>query len=249
MSKNFDLLQRASQGEFERGGLALPATMTRTYEMRPVPSAHVLSREELVKLVQAVFLAPGKESRRAVVFAGAAAECGCTSICLGASQALAAECDQSVCLVDSNLRFPSMHLCLGAENRRGLSEAISESGPIQDYVRKLPIPNLWFLPSGVKCSPLAGTGGFGGRLSARLAELRQAFRYVLMDCPPVNVYSDALALAQWSDGVVLIVSANATRREAARRAKEYFVNAGADVIGVVLNNRTYPIPQVIYDRL
>ncbi len=249
MSKNFDLLQRASQGEWGGGGLGLPPPVSRTYEMRPVPSAHVLSREELIKLVQIVFLTPGKESRRAVVFTGAGAETGCSSVCLGAAQALAVQAEQPVCLVDSNLRFPSLHLCLGVENRRGLSEAMTDGGSALDYVKQLPIPNLWFLPSGMKCSPLTGAGGLGGRLAGRITELRQEFRYVLMDSPPVNVYSDAIPLGQWSDGVVLVVSANSTRREAARRAKEYFVNAGAEILGVVLNNRTYPIPQVIYDRL
>lgn len=249
MSKNFDLLQRASQGEWERHGLMLPPVVGRTYEMRPVPSVHVLSREELIKLVQMVFRMPGKESRRAVVFTGAAAETGCSSVCLGAAQVLAAQAERPVCLVDSNMRFPSLHLCLGVDNRRGLSEAISEGGPILDYLKKLPIPNLWFLPSGMKCSPLTGAGGFSGRLASRIAELRQSFHYLIMDSPPVNVYSDAIPLGQWSDGVVLVVSANSTRREAARRAKEYFVNAGAELVGVVLNNRTYPIPQVIYDRL
>jgi Mrp family chromosome partitioning ATPase len=87
------------------------------------------------------------------------------------------------------------------------------------------------------------------RLAARIGELRKEFSYVLMDSPPINIYSDALALGQSADGVILIVSANSTRREAARKAKECLQNAGAQLLGAVLNNRTYPIPQAVYDRL
>ena len=87
------------------------------------------------------------------------------------------------------------------------------------------------------------------RLNARIEELRQEFPIILMDSPPVNLYSDAISLGQSADGVVLVVSANSTRKEAARRAKQSFENAGARLLGAVLNNRTYPIPQVIYDRL
>jgi Mrp family chromosome partitioning ATPase len=87
------------------------------------------------------------------------------------------------------------------------------------------------------------------RLAARIMELRQEFRYVLMDSPPVNVYSDAVPLGQAADGVILVISANSTRREEACKAKVCLESAGAPLLGVVLNNRTYPIPQVIYNRL
>ncbi len=248
LSRNFDLLQRVSKEEKWRGGFFPQPAATRTYEMRPVPDAQVLSREELMKLVQMVFLVPRQHSPSVVVFSGAASGAGCSTICVGATEALAAQTEVPVCLVDSNLRFPSLHSCLGVENRRGLSEALLEGGPIRDYVQKLPPPNLWFLPSGLRCSPMMGATS-AGRLTARVVELRQQFRYVVMDSPPVNIYSDAIALGQSADGVVLVVAANSTRREAARKAKDCFQSANTRLLGVVLNNRTYPIPQVIYDRL
>ena len=121
--------------------------------MRPVPDAHVLSREELVKLVQTVFLLPGDNSPRVVVFTGAESAAGCSSICAGAAEALAANVDEPVCLVDSNLRYPSLHLCLGVENNKGLGEALAGSEPIQDYVRKLPGDSMCLLSAGHVSSP------------------------------------------------------------------------------------------------
>ena len=216
--------------------------------MRPVPDVDVLSREKLMKLVQTVFFRPGIESPRVVVFAGAVAGTGCSSICAGAAEALAAQVEEPVCIVDSNLRLPSLHLSLGVENREGLSEALLNGAPLRKYLQKLPAPNLWFLSSGRSSSPLAGVTS-SSRLASRIAELRQEFRYALMDSPPVNVYSDAVPLVQAADGVILVVSANSTRRDAACKAKTCLENAGASVLGMVLNNRTYPIPQAIYERL
>jgi capsular exopolysaccharide synthesis family protein len=215
--------------------------------MRPVPEAHALSREELVKLVQFVFLLPRQDSPKVVVFAAAASGNGCSSICAGAAEALAAQVEQPVCVVDSNLRYPSLHLCFDMENRRGLCEALSSEGPIRKYVRKLSAPNLWLLPSGLKSSPVSGTMSYT-RLAARISELRQEFSYVLMDSPPINLFSDGIALGQSADGVILVISANSTRRKAARNAKDCLQGAGARLLGVVLNNRTYPIPQAMYDR-
>ena len=248
MSRNFELLQRASREDRRRQDAVPQPPISRTYEMRPVPDAHVLSREKLMKLVQTVFFRPGKAARRVVVFAGAVSGTGCSSICMGAAEALAAQVGEPVCLVDSNLRLPSLHLCLGAENREGLSEALANDAPIRKYLQKLSTPNLWFLPSGRSSSPTLGVVN-SSRLAARILELRQEFRYTLMDSPPVNVYSDAVPLGQISDGVILVVAANSTRIEAACKAKDCFESAGANLLGVVFNSRTYPIPQAIYNRL
>jgi capsular exopolysaccharide synthesis family protein len=208
----------------------------------------VLSREELVKLIQTVFLLPGKNSPKVVVFTGAESGAGCSSICLGAAEALAANVAEPVCLVDSNLRFPSLHLCLGVDNVKGLGEALADPQPIREFVQRLPGDDLWLLSGGLKSSP--GMDAMNSsRLAALIRELRQEFGYILMDSPPVNVYSDAISLAQSADGVVLVVSANSTRKEAARKAKDSLEMAGACLLGAVMNNRTYPIPQVIYDRL
>jgi capsular exopolysaccharide synthesis family protein len=249
LSRNYELLQRVSVESGPRKSATpnkpLPA---RTYEMRPVPSAHVLSREELVKLVQAVFLLPGKRSPKVVVFTGAESGAGCSSICVGAAEALAANVAEPVCLVDSNLRFPSLHLCLNVENDKGLGEALVDAQPVRECVRRLPGDDFWLLSGGLKSSSVVGTIN-SSRLAALIGELRQEFGYIVMDSPPVNVYSDAISLAQSADGVVLVVSANSTRKEAARKAKESFEMAGTCLLGAVLNNRTYPIPQVVYDRL
>ena len=249
MSKYYELLQRvAVEGESRKTALPPPAPSQRVYEMRPVPDAHALSREELVKLIQTVFLMPGNQSPKVVIFSGAESGAGCSSICAGAAEALAAHVTEPVCVVDSNLRYPSLHLCLGVENNKGLGEALASPEPIREFITKLPGERLWLLSSGLISSSRLGTMN-STRLNVRIEELRQEFPYILMDSPPVNLYSDAISLGQSADGVVLVVSANSTRKEAARRAKQSFENAGARLLGAVLNNRTYPIPQVIYDRL
>lgn len=249
MSKYYELLQRVSaEGETRKTALPPLTPPQRVYEMRPVPDAHALSREELVKLIQTVFLMPGNQSPKVVIFSGAESGAGCSSICAGAAEALAAHVTEPVCVVDSNLRYPALHLCLGVENNKGLGEALVSPEPIREFVTKLPGERLWLLPSGLSSASRSGTMN-STRLTGRIDELRQEFPFILMDSPPVNLYSDAISLGQSADGVVLVISANSTRKEAARRAKQSFENAGARLLGTVLNNRTYPIPQVIYDRL
>jgi Mrp family chromosome partitioning ATPase len=83
----------------------------------------------------------------------------------------------------------------------------------------------------------------------RLAELRKYFEYVLIDAPALTPGNDGIMLGRAAEGVVLVLKANASRREAARKAVQDLQNAGARILGAVLNQRTFPIPQAIYSKL
>jgi len=75
------------------------------------------------------------------------------------------------------------------------------------------------------------------------------FAHVVISAPPVGLYADAALLAREADGVVLVLEANATRWRTARKAKHALENARVPVLGTVLNNRTFPIPEKIYRLL
>jgi len=63
------------------------------------------------------------------------------------------------------------------------------------------------------------------------------------------VGSEAALLATLSDGMVLVVEANSTRRVAAQKVTEKLHAANARLLGAVLSGRTFPIPDVIYRNL
>jgi capsular exopolysaccharide synthesis family protein len=207
-----------------------------------------LTQAEESKLVQRVFLLPGPDAPRRVVFTGVGRGNGCTWICARAGITLARQVAGSVCVVDANLRSPSLHHHFDLVNNQGLSGALLHTDPLQDYVRQLAGSNLWVLTSGpLPSDPYALLATESLRL--RMAEMRAMFDYVLIDAPPVNLFNEAALLGQLVDGVVLVMEANSTRREAARKAKERLEAAKSHVLAAVLNNRTFPIPDGIYRRL
>ena len=61
--------------------------------------------------------------------------------------------------------------------------------------------------------------------------------------------NEAMAMAQFVDGIILVLSARRTRRIAARKMKEMLEGAHARILGSVLSDRVFPIPQGIYRRL
>jgi Mrp family chromosome partitioning ATPase len=86
-------------------------------------------------------------------------------------------------------------------------------------------------------------------MRSRLAELRSIFDYVLIDAAPMNACNDAIVLGGLSDGVVLLLKANSSRRETARKALQDLQTANVPALGAVLNQRTFPIPEALYKRL
>jgi hypothetical protein len=80
-------------------------------------------------------------------------------------------------------------------------------------------------------------------------ELGGQFEFVLISAPPINLHAESLALARLVDGVVLVVEANTTRRETVRDMKMRLEVLNVPVLGIVLNDRTFPIPEAVYRRL
>ncbi len=252
MSKNYELLKQA--------GLEREPGPTAAFKITPslvpgrVPAngeglnLDEFAREEAFKLVQRVFLTPSTERPRIVVFASIDHGDGCSRICAQVSKTLASSVAGSVCIVDGNLRSSLLPDLFGVGNHRGLTDALSQEDPVRSFAQRVRPDNLWLL----SCGSLAANSPTllkSDRLKARLTELRAEFDHVVIDAPPLNQYADSLALGQLADGIVLVLEANSTRREAARKVTEGLRNARVPILGAVLNKRTFPIPEVLYRKL
>lgn len=254
MSKNFELLQRAQYGrkvapvvEFDTAPKTELTTALGASHAAPLNVGR-MAKDESLKLVQRLFLAKSSPAIRTVVFAGIDHGNGCSKICADAAATLAANTAGTVCIVDANLRSPTLPEMFGVTNHFGLSDALRMDGPARRFARQLRPDNLWLLSCG---STMVGSSAVldRDRLKLRLSGLREEFDYILIDTPPLNQYDDAVVLGQFADGLVLVLEANATRREPALRVMENLRAAQIQVLGAVLNKRTFPIPEALYHRI
>ena len=83
----------------------------------------------------------------------------------------------------------------------------------------------------------------------RMAELCHFFDFVLIEGPPLKDFGVSLVLAHLVDGIILMVEANSTKRELAQQVRTELENSNVRILGAVLNNRTFPIPEAVYSRL
>ena len=252
MSRNFELLQQVGREQ----DLLTTADLAPDSEFCEAGSSIALSpvrldktdSEEVRTLVQRVFLLPGIEAPHTVVFAGTEAGNGCSWICARAAEALACQVSGSVCLVDANLGSPGLHDQFGITHEHGLSEALLQNEPMGIFVQTLTPRNLSIVSSG---SPAEGVQGLllSNRMRSRLKELRAMFDHVLIDVSAMSASKDAVILGSISDGAILVLKANASRKETARNAVQELQAAKVRVLGAVLNQRTFPIPNAIYNKL
>jgi hypothetical protein len=92
--------------------------------------------------------------------------------------------------------------------------------------------------------------GYDGEIVSKRDGLRGLpgpFEYFLLSASVAG--SEMPVLCNLCDAAVLVLTANMTRREAARRAKEQLIRQGVTLLGTVLDQRTMPIPESIYRRL
>ena len=135
-------------------------------------------------------------------------------------------------IIDADLRSPGMHRHLGAPQTPGLSDYLLGECDEFSVLQRGPMENLFFLPAGrvVSSAPELLSNG---RLKLFLQRVEPLFDWIIMDTPPVIPVADSTLLANFCDGILMVVRSNATPSDLARRAREEFQDKL--LLGVVLN--------------
>jgi Mrp family chromosome partitioning ATPase len=241
MSRNFELLQRMDQPTGALSDLFVPAA-AREHE-EAVSRNSDGHAPEIVRLVHSLFLSGGTGAPHRVLFCGFDAGDASGRVCVDVAEALARELAASVCIVDVKLAAPSLH------HYFTLDEIARTHGNGAGEFRARQLSNnLWFVaPEELQMNGDSAAGAEPVR--SRLREIGKQFEYVLIAAEPIGQGTNVAVLGSVTDGVVLVLEANKTRRAAALSAKEALEAAGVRLLGTVLNNRTFPIPEKLYRRL
>lgn len=196
------------------------------------------AKEQIRGLVRRVFLAGGEHPVKQVAFSAAEPNLDVASICERVASTLADETNSQVALVNSRENSPEDILPFLAHSKNGASiQSVQLAG------------NLWKVRNPRPLDENGRQAGTGLYWPARLAELRAQFEYAVILAPAAGVSSEAALLGQITDGLILVLAANRTRRAAAKKMKETLEASHARILGSVLCERKFPIPAGIYRRL
>lgn len=184
-------------------------------------------REQMLGLIRQVFFS--STPARQVVFSTVDPFTDGGGLCLRAAETLAGETESSIAILDLDCAHDELR------NRDGRRPGVRGLGTrIRENIWRVPVANR-----------AAGTAA----LQTYMTDVRQGFAYSIVNASWLGQSGQAMEVAQAADGIILVVSARRTRRAAAMRMKEMVQASRARLLGVVLSDREFPIPERIYRGL
>jgi capsular exopolysaccharide synthesis family protein len=181
---------------------------------------------------------------RAIVITSAGIAEGKTLTALNLAWLLAQTEGIRALVIDSDLRRPCATDYLGIEARPGLSEILGGELRLEDAIVRLEPAGLYLLPGGRPRDDVAEL--LSGPTYARLlAEVRRMFDYIIIDAPPLGIFTDANVLMSRADAGLLVVRAGKTRYAMLEKLLDQMPRER--LLGVVLNRtEEQPDPAAYY---
>lgn len=158
---------------------------------------------------------------------------GKTFVSVELARALAAG-GKRVLLLEGDMHKRSLAARLGVHGRHGIYDVLSGEADIDEALIATDTPNLYFLdcePNIPNPTDLISSKRFRGLLQG----LRRSFGYVVIDTPPVAAFVDSSVLSSMVDATLLVVRENYVGRDELVAAYSQLKQAGANVVGTVIN--------------
>jgi capsular exopolysaccharide synthesis family protein len=172
-----------------------------------------------------------KEMRAFVITSAGVAE-GKTLTALNLAWLLAQTEGVRALIIDSDLRRPCATNYLGIDTKGGLSEVLGGELRLEDAIVRLEPSGLHLLPGGRPRDDVAEL--LSGPSYARLlSDVRRMFDYIIIDAPPLGIFTDANVLMSKADGGLLVVRAGKTRYSTVDRLLDQMPKER--LLGIVLN--------------
>lgn len=204
--------------------------------------------QEFQRIKTYILMASEEQPLKTIAVTGATEGEGSSTVAVNTALALALGHEHRVLLVDANIRRPSTHRFLRLPNRSGLTDIIMPDMELRTVIQDLSLSHLSVLTAGE--NQIDPPQFFRSpRFKRILDDLESRFDYVVLDCPPCSAGTDTQTLASKVDGILLVVKYGSTRREIVQNAATRLQKAKGRVLGVVLNERRFEIPDFIYRRL
>jgi succinoglycan biosynthesis transport protein ExoP len=149
-----------------------------------------------------------------------------------------AQTGANVLIIDADMRRPRLHAVFGLDNSEGLSTVLAGEKKAFETVsliaRHKPT-GLHVMTAGPMPPNSAELVG-SDEMPKLLNFLQSVFTHIVIDSPPVGSFTDGVLISSMVDGVVLVVHGGKSSRDLVRRSRQVLQDAGARILGVVLNN-------------
>lgn len=139
-------------------------------------------------------------------------------------------------LLDCNFHTPVLHEVLQLPNR-GLTDCLSTGADYHEFVQHITDAGLDIVTGG---APVTNAGELlsSRQMQSLLQAVRGEYDYVFVNTPPVLASADAITVSGKADGVILVIASGKNEAKLINKAKVTLEQAGASLLGCILNNTT-----------
>src|SRR6266446_627276 len=209
-------------------------------EWRPEPRTNVFSNsaatacgaEQFRTLRSRLYQIRGNQPNYMLLVTSSLPDEGKTFVAHNLSQAIVQKPRQRVLMIDADLRYPQLHLALGAPLAPGLTDYLRGQADEMAAIQYGNNENLCFMPGGNQVTNPSELLS-NGRLKILLDRLTPIFDWIIVDSSPCLLVADASMVAGFSNGVLLVVRAGSTSVDAAEKVCQQL--RSKNIVGVVLN--------------
>ena len=145
---------------------------------------------------------------------------------------------EKVLLIDGDLRLPTVATKLGSNygtNGTGFTDYLIGDAELKDTIKKNREHNIYVMYAGT-LPPDPTRLLQSDKLAATLNALKQQFRYIIIDCPPVGAVIDAALISRSVDGYLLVVRHEHTDFKEINAMLNQLNRADAKILGFVYTN-------------
>ena len=141
--------------------------------------------------------------------------------------------EKKVCLVECDLRRPSVHRFLKANrNDEGLTNVLKGEVELKKVIKNVNGTSMDILLSG-STPPNPSELLASNKMKMLIDQLEEMYDYVIYDTPPVLLVTDAAALGKYMNGALLVVKHNSTEKGLVLKAKSNLDSAGVKILGAI----------------
>ena len=196
---------------------------------------NALGTEQFRTLRSRLYQMREKTSLKRILVTSALPQEGKSFVSANLAQVLVRQHGRRVLLIDGDLRVARLHSALGTTSSPGLADYLLGESDEFSIMQRSSMDNLFFIPCGRTVAHPAELIA-NGRMKTLMQRVETLFDWIIVDSPPAVPVSDASQLANYCDGVLMVVRSNATPYDTAQRARQEF--QGKTMVGVVLNGIT-----------
>lgn len=135
------------------------------------------------------------------------------------------------CIVDLDLRKPTVHRLLKVSNDLGITDFVLGKASKKQIIKT--VDGLDVITAGSKTSFPTNVLQSESLLKL-IEELKEEYEYVIIDTPPILVVADGIIISRFVDGFINVCVSTKTKKSDLRESMKIFEQNNINVIGIVL---------------